>query len=478
MLAIACLTVRLLLVQALHEETRQSLLRRDAGSSAGGQDARAALYVGAGCIGDPIEVHEDKVSLCNARHKPLKDGAITPQNGTRVKEPYFSVRVFTRSEQEDLALFSDCEAESYWSTVMANDGCVNVWAWPDTNALRFVPRTWAQRPSSPIAASLLATDTAAMPLFHIVSSQESSRYQGYQALAGWYSFEATKQSQKGGVFTRLLTAEYPDDLSATVPTFCAPRHPYSRRYGPLNKPDVVEKWFQASPPQAQVVVIVDPDSWLVGDLSPFAKRVSKGHAIASDYGSVAGHQPGLWKRICQANCDSEPQGLAVPYMLHRDDVLDFARKAKHYTLKMHEMMVNKEDVEGLNWMIEMAGFNFAAADMGLKFTLENLQRVDIQNPGDKSVPFLHMGRAWFPAGKAGHWDQTPYDKGAKDFAYRGTQVWCKANETADQIVPWPVPEGTDWVSRLTLEYIHKGIEKYGLPWNTTYRFADYNQPMM
>ena len=37
---------------------------------------------------------------------------------------------------------------------------------------------------------------------------------------------------------------------------------------------------------------------------------------------------------------------------------------------------------------------------------------------------------------------------------------------------------TDWVSRLTLEYIHKGIEKYGLPWNTTYRFADYNQPMM
>jgi hypothetical protein len=31
-----------------------------------------------------------------------------------------------------------------------------------------------------------------------------------------------------------------------LPSFQAKRHPFSLRYGPLNKPDVLAKWFQSA----------------------------------------------------------------------------------------------------------------------------------------------------------------------------------------------------------------------------------------
>ena len=57
----------------------------------------------------------------------------------------------------------------------------------------------------------------------------------------------------------------------------------------MSKPDIVAKWFQTSPPTARVVVIVDPDSRLVGDLSPYIAQVSKGHALTSRYAACPLH---------------------------------------------------------------------------------------------------------------------------------------------------------------------------------------------
>jgi hypothetical protein len=43
-----------------------------------------------------------------------------------------------------------------------------------------------------------------------------------------------------------LCSSEADDLMDELPSFQAKRHPFSLRYGPLNKPDVLAKWFQSA----------------------------------------------------------------------------------------------------------------------------------------------------------------------------------------------------------------------------------------
>jgi hypothetical protein len=77
-----------------------------------------------------------------------------------------------------------------------------------------------------------------------------------------------------------------------------------------------------------------------------------------------------------------------------------------------------------------------------------------------SSPYLH--RAFFPnqGYKAGEkWWMTE----AKDFrswSGFGAQVWCKCNDTASDIIPWPIPDWDHWndfQSRITILYQVKHI---------------------
>mmetsp|Transcript_8080 Transcript_8080/g.11104 ORF Transcript_8080/g.11104 Transcript_8080/m.11104 type:complete len:91 (-) Transcript_8080:168-440(-) len=88
---------------------------------------------------------------------------------------------------------------------------------------------------------------------------------------------------------------------------------------------------------------------------------------------------------------------------------------------------------------------------------------------------IHMGRAWMPKGyaPAERWRHTE----GKEWSYRGVQVWCKCNDTADKIYPWPVPEGTDFQSRITLEYLKKSQEKFGKIPDSYLRPRNYHEPL-
>ena len=96
------------------------------------------------------------------------------------------------------------------------------------------------------------------------------------------------QPEAGGSWTRLLTAKTADDLAETFPTFVAKRNIFAPRYGPINKPDVISKWF-ASPqaPSEDVIVVIDPDNWLLLDISEYAGQVTPGHGMAErDFFSI------------------------------------------------------------------------------------------------------------------------------------------------------------------------------------------------
>mmetsp|Transcript_8587 Transcript_8587/g.24852 ORF Transcript_8587/g.24852 Transcript_8587/m.24852 type:complete len:302 (-) Transcript_8587:293-1198(-) len=280
------------------------------------------------------------------------------------------------------------------------------------------------------------------------------------------------------------------------PTYASKRHPYASRYSPLNKADALLKWFaSSSAPTEDVIAVIDPDNWITKDLTPIAAQVKPGQALANGawYNSNTGKQlmAELWTYLCSHPEDPEkcqaqllvPVDLAaVPYFVHREDLAVILPRWKRLIIEIKELCEGnapfKEKFKGLQitWGAEMLAYNFACAEAGVAHKLQNFQVRDVDpKPSPKRIEntyMIHMGRAWLP------WD---YEPGAawthtegRDFARHGRQVWCKCNTTAAIVRPWPLPEPgsgyeVDWVSRITLTYLHDAYEQRGGPPQSKYR---------
>ena len=121
----------------------------------------------------------------------------------------------------------------------------------------------------------------------------------------------------------------------------------------------------------------------------------------------------------------------------------------------------------VTWGAEMLAYNFAAAEAGVRHTLKNLQVRDVDRaPATRAAMdkffMIHMGRAWLPRTYApgAAWEHTE-GRDMPQVRVRGRQVWCKCNKTGAQVLPWPVPAGTDFVSNVTLTLLHEARELYG-----------------
>jgi len=317
------------------------------------------------------------------------------------------------------------------------------------------------------------SDGKAGPSYNVAFSAESSFYFAYQAMANLYAFETSGQSPNA-VLTRLLTCSEPDDFMDTIPTFQAKREPESLRYSPFNKPDIIAKWFESDQaPTEDVIVVIDPDNWLVKDLSAVVSQVREGRAFGSHAFYTNNPQLNqLWQRYCTVNCDHKPDAVAVPYFVHRNDLAKIAPLWREYTKKIRKDiekdpgLVKEYSSIQMSWCAEMFAYNFAAAHVGvhhigkgfLQLRDVDMRRRDAEN---EKILMIHMGRAWFPKdyepGKK--WSHTE----GKAWRSFGNQVWCKCNYTAGTIVPWPLPDEMDFVSRVTLTDLHYALEKYPIP---------------
>lgn len=374
-----------------------------------------------------------------------------------------SIRVKGKYE---LDLFGDCGLTQYWSSVFELDGCTNIYTWPNTAGIAFSPTPTLDMHRE----SKSGSNNGAPNKFRIVYSGESSTYFGYQAQASYFSFLESRQT--GGSWTRLMTSQKGDDMMDTFPTFNAKRHPYSRRYGPLNKADVLTKWFaSADTPRDEVLVVVDPDNWMLKDIRPWVDNVKPGQAVAQRawFSFQRSTITTLWKEFCQKNCDWHLDLAAVPYFVHRDDLAVISPLWKMYSLAIKERVEREPKLERqfggiqIGWGAEMFGYIFGAAHAGIRHEIvDQLQLRDVDprvSPSvSEKVPFIHMGRIWFPhnvgCGKYCHTE-------GKAFSGFGDQVWCKCNVTASDVIPWPMPDGMDFVSFHTLRILHGGREKFG-----------------
>ncbi|KAK3277524.1 hypothetical protein CYMTET_14475 [Cymbomonas tetramitiformis] len=400
-----------------------------------------------------------------------------------------SVRVVGEGEVD---LHEDCGGNNYWASVLPIDGCTNLYTWPPTRSLRFVyrdslkdrqgPQTFGEHGPVPDNED----DT---PKYRVTFSAESSEYHGFQTQAVLYSFIETQQAAHGGRFTRLLTAGAPDDMVDQFPTFQAKRHPYSKRYSPLNKADVSAKWMASvhAPGPDEVIIMIDPDNWLLQPLEKWAAMVRPGFAVAQGawFGGQIHAVRQLWDIFCRRECQAGRERLhlsAVPYVVHSLDFAKIAPLWKIYTLLIKEGLDRQPDLSRrfaglqIDWCVEMYGYVFAGAELGIHHDIQpNMQVRDVDGVVSKDeegrVPMLHIGRAWLKPSytPAKRWMHT---EGAA-WKHRGTQVWCKCNFTAGTVVPWPVPDmsaGTDFQSWHTLRILHGAQEKFGiLPTTTKYR---------
>ena len=250
---------------------------------------------------------------------------------------------------------------------------------------------------------------------------------------------------------------------------------------------MIEKWYASrDAPKEEVIVVIDPDSWIYNDLSPWENRVERGKAIgqaAYYHGSRRAQK--LWKKLCKKNCHRKVDTVGVPYVLHSDDLKAIAPLWKMYALEIkealerttpgHDAFLSEYSGTGIEWAAEMFAYNFASAHVGVVHEVVNdLQVRDVDGERReaklKNRASIHMGRAWLPKSfKPGY--QYHHTEG-KSFSHWGNQVWCKCNWTAASVLPWfdPLPEGTDFVSTITLTYLHESHRQFGaVPINHKYR---------
>jgi len=430
-----------------------------------------------------MEQYSDKFSLCSNSYN----------NGDIIDKNIGSIKII--SNDNDLAqlnLYSKCDYNNYFASIFTFDECVHLYDWPSTKSIMIVPNQLKveQKRPKPIPKDKLPplipkgnleeinVNDDSIPSYHIVSSGEMSTYMAFQDQSRYYGFLASNQNKKAN-FTRLITGHLRDDIAEYIPTFNAPRHPYSKRYGPLNKADVLVKWFESplNIPNEDIIVVIDPDNFIIRDLSHWVKNVKQGSPVC-EAAWFAGNKAvtRLWKEVCLNNCDFELDLCAVPYIVHRNDLQKIVPWFRKYITIMKDKeeqdkrFTNKYRGIQMGWGTEMFGYIFGAAHVGIKHELlHGIQVRDISGEPSKqsqqTLSFIHVGRAWFPD------DYVPgkqyWHTEGKGFARRGfTQVWCKCNNTANDILPWPIPENVNFQTFHTLYALYQSRQYFGeLPYN-------------
>lgn len=395
-----------------------------------------------------------------------------------------SMRLVGKGELELYGVMG--ENGDYIASLVEMEGCVKVHPWPtfDRGVLHHGNPTWRIDPD--LQRKFSTASDLSKPHTRIVFSCESSEYFGYQAATNAYAFLQSNQTEAS--WLRLLTAHGPDDLSEFLPTFQAPRTVYSKRYSPINKPDILEKWFHSddAPHPDDTIVVIDPDNWLLKDLHPWTELVSKKFAYGQEAYYVGNELvQTLWKEVCTVGCNNTVDSVGVPYVIKASDLQEVLPLWRYYTILLNEMQENeKERFDAqyetlyMSWTSEMYGYNFACAHVGIQTTVAmNLQIRDVDGSTGMpkeyldQFPMIHMGRAFFPdkdAALAEQWRSTD----AEDYVTYGIQVWCKCNETASRVVPWPIPDHLDLVSYHTLRLMHEARQWMPIPENPKYRRYD------
>jgi len=234
---------------------------------------------------------------------------------------------------------------------------------------------------------------------HTVFSVSDSLYQRWQADLLAYSHAKVDQP---GPLTRILCShEQPTPFAGrTYRTAPYSPHPLSGDdYTPYNKPAALKAWLQEDPPSEDVVLILDPDCIF---LEPMAGLVSRGHPVVQPWDLL---HPTQHRWFVEKHC-SNPElvgDVGVPILIHKDDL---AALAPLWLEKTEQIRSDSESRQYVGWIAEMWAYTTAAAELGLRHTKREMQRVQTENRAD--LPIVHYCYSSSDAQKRWTWDKRTY----------------------------------------------------------------------
>lgn len=228
------------------------------------------------------------------------------------------------------------------------------------------------------------------PALHMIFNVDQGEKYSWLVLFFQHWWNKSQNKAKGSTFTRLLTSETPDSLMDKVPTFLAkpPLELFaSDRYVPYNKITAIKQWIEATHatlPKDQIVVIIDVDVVLLEDVSYLAIGVKKGSPMgAKGFMSFTGEDTPMdrmLKRYCNTpNCEQGADPLAVPYFIHKDDLLKLAPRWLEKCKQIRRDTVPWSSVRDwrtdkgtqLSWTAEQWAFLLSSAEMGLRYEVRD-----------------------------------------------------------------------------------------------------------
>jgi hypothetical protein len=172
-------------------------------------------------------------------------------------------------------------------------------------------------------------------------------------------------------------------------------------YAPYNKPYALMRWLDREEPEAGTVLVLDPDMVFV---QPLAREVEPGRPVAhSSLYSVGADLERLLRP--HTSRPEALQPLAVPMLVHRDDLRALAPAWFEYTMRLRA----DDAVRALiPWVCEMWACSIAAYELGLEFELK--QNAEVPPFSSQArLPLIHY--AWtvgdFDKRSYRPWDMPP-----------------------------------------------------------------------
>jgi hypothetical protein len=237
---------------------------------------------------------------------------------------------------------------------------------------------------------------------HTVFSIDDSLYHRWQADLLAYSHKKVNQS---GPLTRLYSGDGtpPAFDGDTVQTKPYSPHPTTHDdYLPYNRIGALREWLTDSPPAEKSLLVLDPDCVF---LTAWTEPAERGRPIAHPIHAMSARMASNPEFLRRHGYSAESvQAMGIPLLIDRDDLQALLPL---YMQKTEEIRGDPVSRELVDWMSDMWGYAFAAADLGLRHELRDLARWQMDDETD--LPFIHYCYSSSSADGQWQWNKRTYE---------------------------------------------------------------------
>ena len=221
----------------------------------------------------------------------------------------------------------------------------------------------------------------------VIFSCEDKTYMWWQAELLHYTFVKT------GMRAQLTAVVAPTDEQAnafTCNTFRVSNYKDNCSNGPLlclNKPGGIAEWASLDGPPDETVLIVDPDSILLGQVADLGP-IPDGEAYSEEHDYMGVDFPAnklVIDRHCKPASRGSVQPVGIYILINRRSLAELARLWLQRSIEIASDPVCREALAGTGWLSDMWGYAIAAAELGIRHHIRGFSQVTGSNSLERPI---------------------------------------------------------------------------------------------